>query len=206
MRNISSQKGRVFEHSDYNKLKPVLSYWVMFNPDEKDKNTIEKRFWAKQVFRSSMDEKAKIQDTGLMTSYRLNIGDPDEPGCMPILRLLGIVASDTHSLSEKKRILEEEFKLPMTEELEKEMATMSNLSQAIRERAYLQGSQDKEIELNGKIEELNRQHLQDKVDITSIFLDQGYSLEASLEMAKVPNEDRCTAMIMLKNKRNDSDE
>ena len=104
---------------------------------------------------------------------------------------------------------------------------MSDLSKSIRERAYLQGSQDKGIELNTRhtreIEELkvelNRQHLQDKeelnrkfqqekeeshrnylqdlVDITSTFLGLGFSLEKSLEMTKVPEEYRTTVITML---------
>ena len=58
-----------------------------------------------------------------------------------LLRLLNtLLASDT-SPAEKKRILEDEFDIPMTQSMDREVSLMCNLSQSIEDRGIQQGFQ-----------------------------------------------------------------
>ena len=89
-----------------------------------------------------------------MTQILIGLGDPDEPQAVGALRLLDILFSPNIRAEEKKRILELEYGIPMTKELEKEVNDMCNFSDAVERRGLQRGIQqgiDKVNVLNARL-------------------------------------------------------
>jgi predicted transposase YdaD len=63
-----------------------------------------------------------------------------------ILKFMEVLLSSTRSGSEKKKILEEEFGVAMSEELEREVLEVCNLSQGVRAEGREEGRQEGRIE------------------------------------------------------------
>ncbi|HIS47998.1 MAG TPA: hypothetical protein IAB46_10705, partial [Candidatus Scybalocola faecigallinarum] len=59
-------------------------------------------------------------DIDLIQAVIINLGDPHSTE-NPILRLMGVLLSDTIKVHEKKKIMEDEFHIAMTMELESEV-------------------------------------------------------------------------------------
>lgn len=62
------------------------------------------------------------------------------------LKFMEVLLSSTRSGSEKKKILEEEFGVAMSEELEREVLEVCNLSQGVRAEGREEGRQEGRIE------------------------------------------------------------
>ena len=60
------------------------------------------------------------------------LGKPGTENHKGILKFMEVLLSSTRSGSEKKKILEEEFGVAMSEELEREVLVMCNLSQGVK--------------------------------------------------------------------------
>lgn len=66
----------------------------------------------------------------------------EQRGSNPVLRLLGVLFSASLTAEKKQKILEQEFGIPMTEPIEKEMECMCNLSEGIYDSGVLQGRKE----------------------------------------------------------------
>lgn len=75
----------------------------------------------------------------LMEVVILNLGDTDEKCEKEILNLLNLLFSSSVPPEEKKKRLDRDFKIAMTEEFESEVGKMCNLSDAIEELAIQRG-------------------------------------------------------------------
>ena len=67
------------------------------------------------------------------------LGDADDPDGTGVLRLLEVLLSPDRSVENKKKILQEEFRIKMTEELEEEANEMCNLSKGLIDRGRAEG-------------------------------------------------------------------
>ncbi|WP_305084963.1 hypothetical protein, partial [uncultured Dubosiella sp.] len=56
--------------------------------------------------------------------------------------MLDVLLSNTMEAADKKRILEEEYKIPMTEKFNKEVEDMCNLSMGVYESGHVDGYED----------------------------------------------------------------
>lgn len=72
-----------------------------------------------------------------MTAIIICIGDPDSSS--GILKLLEVLLSSEKAISDKKQILQDEFAIQITEELQKEVSDMCNLSKGIEEKGIRTG-------------------------------------------------------------------
>ena len=61
------------------------------------------------------------------------LGKPDAENYTGILKFLDVLLSSSRAAAEKKKILEEEFGVAMSEELEREVLEVCNLSQGVRQ-------------------------------------------------------------------------
>ena len=110
----------------------------------------------------------------LMQAVIVNMGDANAPVKNQILRLMNVLLSDTTGTKEKKRIMEDEFHIAMSKELESEVQNMCDLSQGIYEKGVKQDiEQGIERGLNrgiiGAIEMLREDGKEDKVIIERIM-------------------------------------
>lgn len=60
------------------------------------------------------------------------LGKPDDENYTGILKFLEVLLSSSRASSEKKKILEEEFGVAMSDELEREVLDMCNLSRGVK--------------------------------------------------------------------------
>ena len=136
-RMISSQYGRVFTRSHYEKLQKVCSIWICPNPPVDFRNTIT---------RYSLSEEQLVGHASLdQSEYDLvemvlacPDGDQQQKGD-GLLRLLGTLIASEKSAEERKEIISDEFGIAMSERLSDEVAEMSNVSKGLEEMWYRQG-------------------------------------------------------------------
>ena len=134
-RMISAQYQREFTKSHYENLKKVYSLWICINPPEERKNTItEYRIEEKTIIGESREIK---ENYDLMNCMMICLGDPEDTD--GILRLLDTLMSGEMSTEKKKDVLERDYKIEMTRELESEVSGMCNYSDGIWMKGLKQG-------------------------------------------------------------------
>ena len=136
-RMISSQDGTVFFNSHYEKLQKVCSVWVCTNPPEYLKNTIN----SYQITEKNLVGKAQIKKEhyDMLSLVMICLGKPDEAGSDGVLKLLSVLLSSEVAPAKKKQILQDEFQIPMTQTLDREVSLMCNLSQSVEARGIEKG-------------------------------------------------------------------
>ncbi len=69
----------------------------------------------------------------------INLGNPDEAAENPILHLMNVLLAVDLEAKEKQRVMEKEFHIAMTAELESEVSELCNLSQGVYEKGVKAG-------------------------------------------------------------------
>ena len=128
-RMISSQYGSVFAESHYEDIRKVVSIWVCTNPPVRRQNTITRYHIQEDDFIGNVKEKPANYD--LMTLIMICLGDASNDYHSDILKLLGILMSDKMTSDTKCRVLQEDFDIPMTQNLERKVGLMCNLSEGV---------------------------------------------------------------------------
>ena len=134
-RLISSQKEREFEGKDYNSIKKVYSIWICM--DSPSGNSYINHY--------------KLEEKHLLHRYKEAAENYDLPNIVVIslgkkadkdklIHLLQVLFNERkRSFDSKKEVLEQEYGINMTPDMEKEMTTMCNLSLNISEEAMNEG-------------------------------------------------------------------
>ncbi len=143
-RMISSQYGTVFTKSHYEKLQKVYSIWICMNPPIERNNTITEYSFTEKNHVGSVKEEKEYYD--LMTAVMICLGSSDETAENDLLRLLDVLLNSDKKAMEKKEILEQDFDIPMTENMEGEMEQMCNLSDGVEQRGIEKGIRQEKIE------------------------------------------------------------
>ena len=190
-RLISSQYGKEFTHSHYENIRKVYSIWICTTPAKKRQNTVTE-YSITETPRIG-NEIATPQHYDLFRLLILHLGTKENLYGSGILRLLSTIFSQTFSLSDKTNILETEFQLPMTTELENEVIHMCNLSDGVFEEGVAKGiaqgiAQGQQIgETKGSEKERLRNTIgmiQEGIDYAVISRITSYSIERITEIAK----------------------
>lgn len=79
------------------------------------------------------------KDYDLMTAIVICLGDAEDTNTTGILKLLEVLLSSERNAEEKKRILQEAFSIKMTQELEREVSEMCNLSDSVEQKGITEG-------------------------------------------------------------------
>ena len=136
-RMISSQYGTVFTKSHYEKIQKVYSVWICMNPPKQRNNTITAYSFSEKNLFGCVQEKSEYYD--LMTAVMICLGVQDENTENDLLRLLDVLLSSDKKATEKKKLLESDFDIPMTEKMEEEVERMCNLSDGVEQRGLERG-------------------------------------------------------------------
>ncbi|MDO5423455.1 MAG: hypothetical protein Q4F41_06990 [Eubacteriales bacterium] len=136
-RMISAQYGTEFTDAHYEKIKKVYSIWICMNPPKKRRNSINRYSIREENLVGDVREKRGDYD--LLTAVMICLGDAEGENYSGILKLLEVLLSAERGADEKKRILQEDFSIQMTRELEREVLTMCNLSKGVEERGIEKG-------------------------------------------------------------------
>lgn len=147
-RLVSRQKGTVFTHSDYGKLRKVYSIWVCPDPRRENMNSIAEYGFTQQKVIGEVHE--PIANYDKLKAIIISLNDEGMENRSDIIRLLSTLLSTRKSVEQRKQILEDEFDIPMTRDIEEEVAEMCNLGMAVElkgvaegmERGMIQGMQE----------------------------------------------------------------
>ncbi len=138
-RMISSQYGTEFTNKHYEKIKKVYSVWICMNPPKHRENTISRYIVREESLIGNVSEKRENYD--LMTVIMICLGKTEDDKYNGILKLLDVLLSSDKKAEEKKKILQEEFHIEMTKELESEVSQMCNLSDGVEQKGIEKGIQ-----------------------------------------------------------------
>ena len=136
-RMISSQYGVEFTNGHYEKIRKAISIWICADPPKYRENTITR--YAVQEENVVGDIVEKRENYDLITAVIVCLGNEEDDKYTGILRLLEVLLSSERKPDEKKRILQDDFNIKMTRELESEVLLMCNLSKGIEEKGIKEG-------------------------------------------------------------------
>ncbi len=193
-RMISSQYGREFTGPDYGKLKKVYSIWICMNPPKNKENTITRYRLVEEHLVGEAVEPVGNYD--LLSIVMLCLGNPEAEGKESALRMLDVLFSDETSVAEKKKILAEEYDIPMTQKLDQEVSSMCNLSEGVLRkgltRGMAQGMAQGRVE--GRAEGLAEGILS---SIQSLMKNLNVSVERAMTILDIPEGERQAYLDLL---------
>lgn len=135
-RMISAQYGVEFVEAHYEKIKKVYSIWICMNPPKNRANSITRYYISEENLVGNVREKKADYD--LMAAVMICLGRKEETDAN-VLKLLNILLSTQTGSEDKCRILEDDFKIKMTQTLESEVSLMCNLSKGVEEQGIQKG-------------------------------------------------------------------
>ncbi|WP_302221513.1 PD-(D/E)XK nuclease family transposase [uncultured Acidaminococcus sp.] len=135
-RMLSRQKGTVFTGSDYGKLQKVYTIWICLELPKKKQNTITVFSMEPEHLVGNAEYDKMNYD--MATVIMVCLGDTERKE-KDILRLLGILLSPEIQPEHKKRVLEEDYGIPMTVEMEKEAETMCDYGRGLARKYAAKG-------------------------------------------------------------------
>ena len=128
-RLISRQKGTIFTNSHYEQIQKVYSIWICPDPQKENVNSIVEYGLTPIKTIGKVDEPVENYDKTRIIIISLN--DEGMESRHDIIRLLSTLLSTTETVEKRKQILEKEFNIPMTKEIEEEVLEMCNLGTAV---------------------------------------------------------------------------
>lgn len=180
-RMISAQYGTEFTGSHYERIKKVYSVWICMNPPINRRNTIAQYSIAEKSLVGTVSEAEENYD--LMTVLMICLGQPEGENYEGILKLLEVLLSSQRNPEEKKRILQNDFEIKMTKELESEVSLMCNYSKGVEEQGIARGMEQ------GIAESLR--NLMDSLKLTP---------EQAMDALKIPEAERQKYEALLQQK------
>ena len=136
-RLLSAQYGTVFTNSHYEKVKPIVSLWVILNPPDYRKNTLN--LYSLHETQMVGDYEEKEEDYDLITVGMICLGDTEDKKCKGLIKMLSILLSSEMEVEDKKRRLSDEFDIAMTKEMESEALNMCDYSKMVEDRGIAKG-------------------------------------------------------------------
>ena len=129
-RLVSSQKERDFVKSNYDDIKKVFSIWICMNMKNNSMNHIH---LTNETILGTYDWKGSID---ILNIVLLGIAKelPQQDEKLELHRLLGTLLSNVMREDEKLKILEDEYKIPISDKLKQEVNVMCNLSDGLVEQ------------------------------------------------------------------------
>ena len=173
-RMISAQAGTVFTKSHYEKLRKVYSIWLCTNPPKSKENTIT----CYQMMESNLigDVHAKPEDYDLLSLVMLCLGSKDGKNYNGVIKLLSVLLSANATPAEKKQILQDEFNIPMTQTMDKEVSLLCNLSEGVWKEGWEKG------EARGVEKGI-------LASIQNLMRNTGWPIEKALSVLEVPKDE-----------------
>ena len=180
-RMISSQYGREFAGSHYEKIKKAYSIWICTKPPQYRENTITRYRLTEEYLVGEGKEPTKNYD--LLSIIMLCLGGPSGANYDGILRMLDVLLSSEISEVEKRKILQDDYDIQMTQTMEKEVSVMCNLSKGVMEKGIAKGMTDAIL-----------------TSIKNLMETMGLTIEQAMTALKVPDAEKQKYMDLLEQK------
>jgi len=114
----------------------------------------------------------------------LCLGGPKGANYDGILRMLDVLLSHETSEAEKRKILQDDYDIQMTQTMEREVSVMCNLSKGVREKGRAEGRA--EGMANGIL-----------ASIKNLVKNMGVSVEQAMSVLEIPEAERQKYMDLL---------
>ena len=135
-RMISAQKEAEFTKSKYDDLKAVRSIWICMDSADQEDSINRIKFTEETVFGKSIDLPNLNKVQGIIIRLRKN--ENAEKSKNKLIAMLEELLKK-EPVSEKKKKLSDEYGIIMSEETERRLNTMCNLSEVVLEKGIEQG-------------------------------------------------------------------
>lgn len=89
--------------------------------------------------KSVREGKEPIRNYDLLSIIMLCLGGPDGSNYDGVLRMLDVLLSNETSEAEKRKILQDDYDIQMTQTMEREVSVMCNLSKGVEEKGVAKG-------------------------------------------------------------------
>ena len=109
-RMISAQKGSVFVHSEYEKIKKVYSIWICIDPPKYARGTIQKYSIHKEDYVGCLGVEKSAYDVASVVV--INVGESCNANYNGILKMLSLIFRTEVQIKESHEILVNEFGFP----------------------------------------------------------------------------------------------
>ena len=172
---ISSQYGREFTGPHYEKIKKVYSIWICMKPPQYRENTITRYRLVEEHLVG--EGKEPVRNYDLLSIIMLCLGGPDGANYDGVLRMLDVLLSNETSETEKRKILQDDYDIQMTQAMEKEVSVMCNLSKGVMEKGMAKGRAEGVAENT-------------LLSIRNLMETLGLTIEQAMAALKVPETDR----------------
>ena len=136
-RMISAQYGREFTNSHFEKIKKVYSIWICMNPAKSRENSITRYRLAEEYLVGEAAEPVRNYD--LLSIIMLCLGGPEGKNYDGVLRMLDVLLSHEIGEAEKRKILQNDYDIQMTQTMNEEVSVMCNLSKGVMEKGMAKG-------------------------------------------------------------------
>ena len=176
-RIISSQYGREFTGSHYERIKKVYSIWICMNPPKYRKNSITRYRLVEEQLVGEAVEPVKNYD--LLSIVMLCLGGPGGGNYEGVLRMLDVLLSNETSEVEKRKILQDDYGIQMTQTMEQEVSVMCNLSKGVEAKGMTNGI---------------------LASIKNLVKNLGMSVEQAMSVLEIPEAERQNYRDLLKQK------
>jgi len=134
---ISNQYGTEFDKLDYNQIKKVYSIWLCRNVPKKLAGSITAYEMNERNIVGNVKEKKEYYD--LLTVVMVHLGKAEDEQTSGLLNLLNKLFSEEIRAKEKLEILEDEYNISPSEDLEREVMQMCNWSKTVEDIAGKRG-------------------------------------------------------------------
>ena len=173
-RIISSQYGREFTGSHYERIKKVYSIWICMNPPKYRKNSITRyRLVEEQLVGEAVEP---VENYDLLSIVMLCLGGPGGGNYEGVLRMLDVLLSNETSEVEKRKILQDDYGIQMTQTMEQEVSVMCNLSKGVEAKGMTNGI---------------------LASIKNLVKNLGMSVEQAMSVLEIPEAERQKYMDLL---------
>ena len=179
-RMISSQYGREFTGSHYEKIKKVYSIWICMKPPQYRENTITRYRLVEEHLVG--EGKEPVRNYDLLSIIMLCLGGPGGENYDGVLRMLDVLLGSETSEAEKRKILQNDYDIQMTQTIEREVSVMCNLSKGVREKGHAEGVAENTL-----------------MSIKNVMETLGLTIEQAMAALKVPEIDRPKYVKQLNN-------
>lgn len=134
---MDTEDKREFTGSHYEKIKKVYSIWICMKPPQYRENTITRYRLVEEYLVG--EGKEPIRNYDLLSIIMLCLGGPDGSNYDGVLRMLDVLLSNETSEAEKRKILQDDYDIQMTQTMEREVSVMCNLSKGVEEKGVAKG-------------------------------------------------------------------
>ncbi|MCR5336203.1 MAG: hypothetical protein K6E42_06575 [Synergistes sp.] len=194
-RLLSAQNGTVFSRSHYEKLCKVYSIWICLHPPKSRQNTITRYYVAEDSIIGQAKDDVSHYD--LLSIVVVCLGYIEDENCRGLLRLLSVLLSSKMMPDDKKQILSGKFNIPMTQTLDREVASMCNLGHAVFVEGVEQGRSEGRSEglAEGRREGHREGHREGRREgilssVRSLMKSMNLSVNEALNALEIPAEER----------------